>query len=90
MKPNDLTKQIETLEALKRLAADPVFQEHVQKPMDAFVKKAHAELVRLDITGSNLETVRAGYVTALSFANAVPEKIAALKAVIHRKQDEAP
>jgi hypothetical protein len=87
MKPTP-TQQIEKLDALKRLAADPAFQEHVQKPMDAMVAEAHAELLDVKVNGTALEAARARYAVALAVSRLLPEKLAAVEASVKRAQAE--
>jgi hypothetical protein len=84
-----LQEQIEELDAVKRLRANPDFHRVFQSMLDAQVERAHQALVSPENTGERLSFARARYVASRELANYLRDKEAALAGVIKQKQAEA-
>lgn len=85
-----LQEQIEQLDAIRRLRANPDYRNLVQAMLDEQVSTAHRDLLNPEIHGDRLAFARARYVAARANARWLDDKAAALEAAITTKQAELP
>lgn len=83
-----LQEQIETLDAIKRLRANPDFVKVFQTKLDDAEQRAHSALIDFSCAGEDLAVARAKYVAARTLNRYLPEAEAALIKLIAEKQSQ--